>query len=86
MSSALDLDRPHADLSYADGRDYVYSSWTDTELHSWLANKGLVKSTPVKKRDELLDLIRKPYADATSNVYESWSDSHMVSSRADRPT
>ena len=45
-------------------------------------NKGLVKSTPVKKRDELLDLIRKPYADATSNVYEAWSDSYMVSSRA----
>jgi hypothetical protein len=67
-------------LALADGRDYVYSSWKDSDLHNWLVKKNLVRSTPVQKRDDLLEAIRRPYAEATSNVYDTWSDSYIVSS------
>ncbi|GAA6042300.1 hypothetical protein NBRC10512_002587, partial [Rhodotorula toruloides] len=60
-----------------DTRDYVYSTWTDSDLHSWAVSKGLVKPEEKKRRDELLDLVRKPYSDATSHVYEAWSDSYL---------
>lgn len=63
----------------SDGRDYVYSTWSDSDLRSYLIEKGLIKSDAKKRRDELLDLIRKPYNDAATNVYDTWSDNVIVS-------
>lgn len=65
-----------------DARDYVYSSWTDSDLHSWAVEHNLVKPEQKKRRDEYLDLIRTPYNNAANNVYDTWSDSYLVSSHS----
>lgn len=65
---------------FDNARDFVYSSWTDSDLHNWAVEHDLVKSEQRKRRDEYLDLIRKPYNDAANNVYDTWSDSRLVSS------
>lgn len=64
---------------FDNARDFVYSSWTDSDLHNWAVEHDLVKSEQRKRRDEYLDLIRKPYNDAANNVYDTWSDSRLVS-------
>jgi hypothetical protein len=74
---------PHQAYDYVAGsldnaRDYVYSSWTDSDLHAWAVEHGLVKPEQKKRREEYLDLIRKPYTDAASNIYDTWSDSYLV--------
>lgn len=60
-----------------DSRDYVYSSWSDSDLHSWLVSKGLVEPEAKKQRRELLDLIKTPYNEATTHAYEAWGDSAL---------
>lgn len=67
--------------SRTDSKDYVYSTWTDSDLHSWAVSKGLVEPTaPPKQRADLLALIKKPYNEASAHVYDSWSDSTLVRS------
>lgn len=68
-------------LPLTDGRDYVYSTWTDSDLRNFLVDKGLLKTNAQAKRDEMLDMIRQPYNDAANNVYDTWSDNFIVSRR-----
>lgn len=59
-------------------KDYVYSTWTDSQLHQWLEDKGLIKTKTQATRDELLAKIEKPFASTQAAVYHSWSDSYIV--------
>jgi len=61
-----------------DSKDYVYSTWEDNRLRTYLVEKGtLAKDVADKKRSELLALMRDVYARVTTPVYEAWSDSYM---------
>ncbi|KAJ6578866.1 hypothetical protein DFH09DRAFT_980169 [Mycena vulgaris] len=61
-----------------DAKDYVYSTWDDNQLRSYLVEKGAIaKNAAEKKRTEMLALMRDAYAAVTTPVYEAWSDSYM---------
>ncbi|KAJ7724945.1 hypothetical protein DFH07DRAFT_897090 [Mycena maculata] len=61
-----------------DTKDYIYSSWEDNKLRSYLVEKGvLAKDAAEKKRAELLALMRDAYAQATTPIWEAWSTSYM---------
>ncbi|KAF8192653.1 hypothetical protein K438DRAFT_1674869 [Mycena galopus ATCC 62051] len=61
-----------------DSKDYVYSTWEDNRLRTYLVEKGtLAKDVADKKRSDLLALMRDVYARVTTPVYEAWSDSYM---------
>ncbi|KAJ7353333.1 hypothetical protein DFH08DRAFT_922997 [Mycena albidolilacea] len=61
-----------------DSKDYVYSTWEDNRLRSFLVEKGaLAKDSADKKRVELLTLMRDVYARVTTPIWEAWSDSYM---------
>ncbi|KAF7373562.1 hypothetical protein MSAN_00566600 [Mycena sanguinolenta] len=60
-----------------DTKDYVYSTWDDNRLRSYLVEKGVIASTADKKRNELLALMRDAYARVTTPMWEAWSDSYM---------
>ena len=46
----------HSD-NYNNARDTVWSSWSDSEIRSWLIDNGYLKSDAQAKRDELVKLI-----------------------------
>ncbi|KAJ7270720.1 hypothetical protein B0H12DRAFT_1008729 [Mycena haematopus] len=61
-----------------DTKDYIYSTWEDSRLRSYLVEKGTAaKDVADKKRGELLALMRDVYARVATPVWEAWSDSYM---------
>ena len=63
-----------------DTRDYVYSSWSDNQLRSYLEKKGWLKPEEQKTREQLLSMMTHAYAAVTEPIYDAWSDSAMVRS------
>ncbi|KAL1745325.1 hypothetical protein HDZ31DRAFT_73636 [Schizophyllum fasciatum] len=60
-----------------DSKDYVYSTWDDTRLKSYLVENGYLKSNEQKRRDELLAMMRDAYAKVTNPIWEAWTDSYI---------
>ena len=70
-ASSVAVNAPH------DASDFVYSTWDDNTLRKYLEDKKIIKTKTTLKREEYLDLIRKP-VDALTPPYELWSDSYIV--------
>ena len=62
-----------------DSKDYVYSTWDDNRLRSYLEEKGALKTKQQKKRDELLKMMNDVYAKTSNPIWEAWSTSYIVS-------
>jgi O-methyltransferase involved in polyketide biosynthesis len=62
---------------YYDTKAYVWSSWTDSELHDWLVAHGIVRSEARIQRDKLVKMVGDNYANAQDTVWSAWSDSQM---------
>jgi len=45
--------------NFSNARDTVWSSWSDSEIRSWLIDNGYLKSGTQAKRDELVQLINE---------------------------
>ncbi|KAK0200877.1 hypothetical protein DFS33DRAFT_1084921 [Desarmillaria ectypa] len=60
-----------------DSKDYVYSTWDDTQLRDYLVHKGVLKSKTEKKREELLAMMKDAYYSVADPVWEAWSNSFM---------
>ncbi|CAK5265989.1 unnamed protein product [Mycena citricolor] len=61
-----------------DTKDYVYSTWEDNKLRSYLVEKGvLAKDAAEKTRNEMLAMMRDTYVRATQPIWEAWSHSYM---------
>ena len=45
--------------NFANARDTVWSSWSDSDISSWLVENGYLKSDVQSKRDELVKLINE---------------------------
>ncbi|KAH9476956.1 Stress response protein ish1 [Psilocybe cubensis] len=58
-------------------KDYIYSSWSDNELRTWLEKKGVIKTKSQLRREELLQKMHDAYASVADPVWEAWSDSYM---------
>ena len=67
-----------AHKSFDQSKDYVYSTWSDNEMHTWLEKKGLIKTKSEKKKDELLQMMHDAYGSVANPVWEAWSDSYLV--------
>lgn len=62
-----------------DSKDYIYSTWDDNRLRSYLESKGVkVQEKAQKSRADLLGMMRDVYAKVTNPVWEVWSDSYIV--------
>ena len=62
-----------------DSKDYVYSTWDDNKLRSYLEEKGVIKTKQQTTRDQLLAYMRDSYANVANPAWDAWSDSYMVS-------
>ncbi|KIL60731.1 hypothetical protein M378DRAFT_13978 [Amanita muscaria Koide BX008] len=60
-----------------DTKDYIYSTWSDSQLRSYLEKKGVLKPKEQKTREQLLNMMKDSYAAVTEPIYDSWSDSAM---------
>ncbi|KAF7971961.1 hypothetical protein HWV62_19349 [Athelia sp. TMB] len=62
-----------------DSRDYVYSSWDESQLRKYLEDKGVVdkKTASGLSREQLLAQMRTGYASVTEPVWDAWSDSYL---------
>lgn len=60
-----------------DSKDYVYDTWNDNEMRTWLEEHGYIRTKSQVKRDELIAKMNQYYAAATTPVYNAWSDSYI---------
>lgn len=66
-----------------DSKDYIYSTWDDNALRTYLESKGIIESKQQATRNQLLQWMRDTYATAANPIWEAWSDSYIVSERID---
>ncbi|KAJ3783435.1 hypothetical protein GGU11DRAFT_574870 [Lentinula aff. detonsa] len=62
-----------------DTKDYVWSTWDETQLRKYLVQKGVIddRTAAGKKRDELITYLKEGYTNAEGSVWEVWSDSYI---------
>ncbi|KAG2121312.1 hypothetical protein DEU56DRAFT_97332 [Suillus clintonianus] len=63
--------------AFDDSKDYVYSTWDDNRLRSWLEDHGVLEARKASTRTELMKLANDYYRTATEPVWNAWSDSYM---------
>jgi hypothetical protein len=63
-----------------DAKDYVYSTWDDSQLEAYLRDKGVLTEKTTSTRQELLAKMQDAYAKTADPVWEAWSDSYIVCS------
>ncbi|EPQ55816.1 hypothetical protein GLOTRDRAFT_138588 [Gloeophyllum trabeum ATCC 11539] len=60
-----------------DTKDYVYSTWDDNRLRSYLEQKGVIEPKQQATREQLLGYMRDAYAKTANPVWDAWSDSAL---------
>ncbi|KDQ55914.1 hypothetical protein JAAARDRAFT_180063 [Jaapia argillacea MUCL 33604] len=60
-----------------DTKDYVYSTWDDNQLRSYLEEKGVIRTKQQVTRDEMLKYMQDSYASTMDPVWKAWSDSYI---------
>lgn len=58
-------------------KDRVYDTWTQADLHKWLADRGLVPQDWRATRDEYLRVMQDKYARAVDTIWAGWKESDM---------
>lgn len=64
--------------TFDESKDYVYSTWGDTQMKEYLVSRGVLKSDAQKTRDQYLKLMKEHYAAVADPVWQAWSDSYLV--------
>ncbi|RPD77198.1 hypothetical protein L226DRAFT_544650 [Lentinus tigrinus ALCF2SS1-7] len=59
-----------------DSNDYVYSTWDDNRIRSYLQEHGVIEP-PATPRNKLLAKMKETYAAAANPVWKAWSDSYI---------
>ncbi|KAK7045488.1 hypothetical protein VNI00_007741 [Paramarasmius palmivorus] len=77
LSSIAAQATKEAQKSMDNAKDYVYSTWDDNQLRSYLEEKGVLKTKVEKKREELLTLMHDAYAGVANPVWNAWSSSYI---------
>lgn len=78
-----------ANQAYGNVRDWIFDSWTDSQLKAFADKHGIPVPQP-RERDSLLRAVRENYQSAANKIsenaqypgdwlYESWSDSDLKS-------
>ncbi|KAG1744641.1 uncharacterized protein EDB91DRAFT_1123684 [Suillus paluster] len=63
--------------TFDESKDYVYSTWDDNRLRSWLEDHGVVEAGQASTRAELIKLANDYYRNSSEPVWNTWSDSYM---------
>ncbi|KAG9094881.1 hypothetical protein FRC07_011188, partial [Ceratobasidium sp. 392] len=66
-----------ASKALQDSSDYVYSTWSDSDLRAYLEKNGVVKTKAELTREQLLAQMRTAYGAVANPVYSAWSTSYM---------
>lgn len=61
-----------------DSKDYIYSTWSDSQMKDYLVSQGALKSDAQKTRSQYLKMMQEQYAAVTDPVWQAWSDSYIV--------
>jgi len=81
--------KDQADESYSSVQNWIFDSWTESQLKSFLDYHGIPNPTP-RTRDSLLQTVRSNYQSAANKagetvnypgnwIYQSWSESDLKS-------
>lgn len=60
-----------------DAKDYVFSTWDDNQLRTWLEEHDIVSTPAPTGRAALLNNVRLAYLKTTQPIYEAWSTSNL---------
>ncbi|EJD43062.1 hypothetical protein AURDEDRAFT_152708 [Auricularia subglabra TFB-10046 SS5] len=63
--------------SMDDTKDYVYSTWDDSQMRSYLIEKGVIKTDAQIAREQMLGKMKDSYAAVANPVWDAWSDSYI---------
>ena len=63
--------------TYAAVANPAWKAWSDSYLHQWLIDHGILKDSATKRREELVALMERYYYDVNSKVWDTWNDSQM---------
>jgi len=77
-TSAVNQAHKNAVKSFDQSKDYVYSTWSDNEMRTWLEKNGLLKTKSENKKEELLQMMHDAYGSVANPIWEAWSDSYLV--------
>jgi hypothetical protein len=58
-----------------DTKDYVFSTWDDNQLRTWLEEHDVISTPAPTGRSALLNNVRVAYLKATGPIYNAWSNS-----------
>ncbi|KAI0659570.1 hypothetical protein C8Q70DRAFT_1053922 [Cubamyces menziesii] len=75
-SSIAALATDNAAIALEDTKDYVYSTWDDNRIRSYLQEHGIVEP-PATPRNKLLAKMKETYAATVTPIYKAWSDSYI---------
>ncbi|OCH90880.1 hypothetical protein OBBRIDRAFT_887405 [Obba rivulosa] len=77
-SSVLAQATENVARSLDDTKDYVYSTWDDNRLRSYLEEHGVIeRNQPMPPRNQLLAWMRDTYVKAANPIWQAWSDSYI---------
>ncbi|KAK7443562.1 hypothetical protein VKT23_015735 [Stygiomarasmius scandens] len=77
LSSIAAQATKEAQRTFDNSKDYIYSTWSDSDLKKYLVQKGVMKSDAQKTREEMLGMMQDSYAKVADPVWQAWSDSFM---------
>lgn len=58
-----------------DAKDYIFSTWDDNQLRTWLEEHDVISTPAPTGRAALLNNVRVAYSKLTHPIYEAWSTS-----------
>ncbi|KAF8759756.1 putative stress-responsive nuclear envelope protein [Rhizoctonia solani] len=61
-----------------DSKDYIYSTWSDSDLRAYLEKQGVVKTQAQLTREQLLAQMRTAYAAAATLSTHQWLVDHGI--------
>ena len=63
--------------TYAAVTNPVWKAWSDSYIHYWLVDHGIIKDEATNRREELINMMERYYYDVNGKVWDTWNDSQM---------
>ncbi|KDR78366.1 hypothetical protein GALMADRAFT_245516 [Galerina marginata CBS 339.88] len=63
--------------AFDESKDYIYSTWDDNQMRTWLEERGAIKTKSQLRRAELLKKMDQLWGKVSDPVWEAWSDSYI---------
>ena len=63
--------------TYAATTAPVWKAWSDSYIHQWLVDHGIIKDQATKRREDLVKSMHTYYYGVNEKVWDTWGDSQM---------